>query len=206
MKSILSKAPGAPKLLASALLCLTSLGVFAQGSTSTQPASAEKKQLVAQILKLQQGGIEVLARGIAERPAAQLIQQAGLALQRLPVESREAVARDIEADARKYAEEVVPIVRTRALQLAPTTVGPILENNFSEDELRQLITMLESPLNKRFQSMAPEMQRALTEKLVADSRAEVEPKVRAMEQSVIKRLGATQSTPPASGPAAPVKK
>lgn len=206
MISKLNKTPRAAKILAVVGLCLLTQGAWAQSSGAAQPSSPEKKQLVAQILKLQQGGIEVLARGIAERPAAQLIQQAGLALQRLPVESREAVARDIEADARKYAEEAVPIVRNRALQLAPTTVGPILESNFSEDELRQLITMLESPLNKRFQSMAPEMQRALTEKLVAESRGEIEPKVRAMEQSVIKRLGGTQTAPPAGGSSAPIKK
>jgi hypothetical protein len=54
--------------------------------------------------------------------------------------------------------------------------------------------MLESPLQRKFQGMAGDMQRALVEKLVADSKGDVEPKVRAMQQSVSKRL-APPATP-----------
>lgn len=154
-----------------------------------------KKELVAKILQLQQPGIEAMARQMAEQPAMQLMQQAGPALQRLPAERREAVAKDVEADMRKYAEEAVPLVRDRAVKAAPTTIGPILEERFTEDELRQVVSMLESPTIRKFQGMAGDMQKALMEKVVADTRAEIEPKARAMTASVSKRL-----TPPA-GPA-----
>jgi len=165
---------------------------------------AGKKELVERVLQLQQPGIEAMARGLAEQPAMQLMQQAGQALQRLPAERREAVARDIEADLRKYAEEAVPIVSARATKLAPGTIGPLLEERFSEDELRQVIAMLESPVIRKFQGMAGEMQKALTEKLVGETKADIEPKVRAMQQTVAKRLGLPAQ--PASAPAAPAKK
>ncbi len=148
-----------------------------------------KKELVAKVLQLQQPGIETMARSLTQQPAAQLMQQASPALQRLPAERREAVARDIEADLRKYVEEAVPIVSERAVKLAPSTIGVLLEDRFTEDELKQIIAVLESPVNRKFQSMAPEMQRAITEKLVAETRPLIEPKVRVMEQSVAKRLG-----------------
>jgi hypothetical protein len=45
---------------------------------------------------------------MAQQPAAMMMQQAAPVLQRLPAERREAVARDIEADVRKYTEEAVP--------------------------------------------------------------------------------------------------
>lgn len=147
-----------------------------------------KKELVAKILQLQQPGIEAMARQMAEQPAMQLMQQAGPALQRLPAERREAVAKDVEADMRKYAEEAVPLVRDRAVKVAPTTIGPILEERFTEDELRQVVAMLESPTIRKFQGMAGDMQKALMEKVVADTRAEIEPKARAMTTSVSKRL------------------
>ena len=177
-------------LVMAAALAATSL-VHAQ----TSPA---KKELVAKVLKLQQPGIEAMARGMAEQPAMQMMQQAGAALQRLPAERRDAVARDIEADMRKYAEETVPLVRERAVKLAPSTIGPLLEERFTEEELKQVIAILESPVNRKFQGMAPDMQRAIGEKLIAEARPLVEPKLRALDQSVGKRLGIT---PPAAASA-----
>jgi hypothetical protein len=152
-----------------------------------------------------------MARSLAEEPAKSLMQQASQALRNLPPERREAVARDIENDLRKYVEEAGPIVRDRALKLAPTTVGALLEERFSEDELKQILVLLDSPVNKKFQALAPELQRSLGEKLVAETRPEVEVKVRALEKSISGRLAGSAgaasgaSKAPAAAPAAPKK-
>jgi hypothetical protein len=175
----------------------------AQAQTQTQsPASPAKKELIAKVLQLQLPGVEGLARNLAEQPAIQLMQQAGPAIQRLPAERREAVARDVEADLRKYVEEAAPIVRDKAVKLAPSTIGVLLDERFSEEELRQIVTLLELPVNKKFQSMFPEMQKALGEKLVAETRVEVEVKLRALQSSVAARLGVAPGGGAASAPAA----
>ena len=174
------------------VLCAAAIAV-ATLSTSpalAQAAGASKKELVARVLQLQQPAIEAMAKGLAEQPAMQMMQAAGPAIQRLPAERREAVARDVEADLRKYADEAVPIVRDKAVKLAPSTIGVLLEERFTDEELRQIVAMLESPLQRKFQGMAADMQRALVEKLVAETKGDVEPKVRVMQQTVSKRLGA----------------
>jgi uncharacterized protein len=185
-------------------LALAAAGAYAQApapaASAPKPVSAAKKALVNKVLQLQQPGIESLARQLAEQPAAQMLQQSGMALQRLPAEKREQVAKDMQADARKYAEEAVPVVRASAVKLAPQTIGALLEEKFSEDELKQVIAMLESPVVKKFQGLQPDMQRALTEKVVGDSRAQVEPKVRALEQQLVQRLQAQAPQAPASTP------
>ena len=96
----------------------------------------------------------------------------------------------------------------RAVALAPTTVGAILETNFSEDELRQIAAALENPALIKFQNALPEMQNALGEKLVADTRTQIEPKVRALDDAVSKRLGlpAQGAAPAAAGGAKPPAK
>jgi uncharacterized protein len=190
-------------------VALVAAGVaHAQTAAPAAAPSPAKKELVAKLLKLQQPGIENMARQLVEQPARQMLQQAGPALQRLPAERREAVARDIEADVRKYFEESAPIVASRAVNLAPSTIGVLLEERMSEDELREVISILESPANRKFQGMAGDMQRAIGEKLVAETRGEIEGKVRALDQTVAKRLGITPPAAAASGarPAAPAKK
>ena len=103
---------------------------------------------------LQQPGIEQVSRGLVERPAVQMMQEAGLVLQRqTPPDKREALGKQIEAEVKKYVEESVPLVRERALKIAPTTIGPILEEKFTEDELKTLIAWFENPVNKKYQAL-----------------------------------------------------
>jgi hypothetical protein len=169
---------------------------------SAPAASKAKKDLVAKVLRLQRPGIEGAARVLAEQPAAQMMQRAGLVLQNnVAADKREAVAKEIQEDVKKYAAEAVPILTEQAVKLAPSTIGPILEDKFSEAELKQLIGILESPVNRKFQSLGTDMQRALSEKLVAQARGTIEPKLRALEQSMAQRLNVPSRDGAASAPA-----
>jgi uncharacterized protein len=194
------------KLLFTSALLLAAVAAQAQ-TPPAAPSSPAKKELVARILKLQQPGIEVMARNLVEQPAVELMGNAANALPaRVPKEKQEAVAKEIQADARKYVDEAAPIVRDRAIKLAPGTIGAILEEKFNEDELKQIVAIIESPVYGKYQSLGDDMQRALIEKVIADTRTIIEPKVRTLEQTVAKRLGVT-STPGAGNatPRAPAK-
>lgn len=192
-------------MLKKILLASSFLIVAAAAQAQSTPA---KKELVARILKQQQPGIEAMARTLVEQPAAELLNNAGGALQqRVPKERQDAVAAEIKSDVSKYLEEATPVVQQRAVRLAPTTIGALLEEKLTEDELKQVVAIIESPAYAKFQRMADDMQKALVEKLVADTRPTIEPKVRALEQTVAKRLGIT-GPPQAAGagaarPAAP---
>jgi hypothetical protein len=182
------------------------------GAAMASAQAQTKKELVQKLLTLQQPGIEQVSRGLVERPAVQMMQEAGLVLQRqTPPDKREALGKQIEAEVKKYVDESVPLVRERALKIAPTTIGPILEEKFTEDELKQLITWFENPVNKKYQSLGPEMQNAFVQKLVVDARPVVDPKIQALDGRVRALLGVPPAQP-ASGanatraPAAPASK
>lgn len=175
---------------------LFALTLLALSVAAHAEVSAAKKELVAKVLQLQQPAIETVARALTERPAALMMQQASLALQtRIAPEKREAIAKEIQADLKKYVDDAVPLVRQRALKLAPTTIGAVLEEKFSEEELTQLIAIIESPVNRKFLQLGGEMQKALGDKLVAEMQATIDPKVKALEQSITKRLGVPAKAP-----------
>ena len=187
------------KLLIVALLALTSL---AHAQTS-----ASKKELVAKMLLLEQPALEQAARVLAERPAVQMMQEASMVLQsRVAADKRDAVAKEIQADVKKYVDEAVPLVRDRAVKLAPSTIGVLLEEKFSEDELKQLIAIVESPVNRKFLQLSGEMQKVLGEKLVAETKSAIDPKVKTLQQAIAKRLGLPASPAPAAGAATPAAK
>ncbi|MDP3759448.1 MAG: hypothetical protein Q8R01_02885 [Ramlibacter sp.] len=178
------------------------------GATGVQAQSTPaKKELVGRILKLQQPSIEAMARSLVEQPALELLSNAAGAMpNRVAKDKQEAVAKEIQGDVEKYLADTVPLVQARAVKLGPTSIGTLLEEKFTEDELKQVVTLLESPVFAKFQRMGDDMQKVLVDKVVADTRATVEPKVRSLEQAVAKRLGVT-SAPPAAGaaPRAPAK-
>ena len=201
------------KMIALAALCMAALPAAAQPASSpavaqTSTASPAKKELVQKLLLLQQPGIESVARGVVERPASQLMQAAFQALQtQVPAEKREAAGRSIETDVKKFVEESVPLLRERAVKLAPTVLGPLLEDKLSEDDLKQLIAWFESPVNKKYQQIAPELQNNFSQKLIAEAGPLLDAKLQALQQKVRGTLlavtsngdaGKANSKPPSS--------
>ena len=192
--------------LVTTLAGAASLACAQTATTAAAPASPAKKELVQKLLTLQQPGFEGLARSLAEQSIAQLAQQASAVLQsRVAPEQRDALAKDVQAEFVKYGDDVGPLLRDRVLKLAPGVVGPVLEEKFSDDELKQVIAALESPGFRKYMQLTPELQRALGQKLVADTQAQVEPKLKALEQSVSKKFSAAGAgaSAPAAGPATP---
>lgn len=205
-----------PSLLALAL-ALSCGGAFAQSTTAPAapaaaapaaaspqapaqpPASPAKKELVQRVLKLQQGGVERLATAMTEEPALLLGGRASEVIAaKIPRERQEAIAKEVREEIQKYLKETVPQVRKSAQQLAPATIGPMLEAQFSEDELKQVIALLESPAFAKYQQFGGEMQQALQGKLVAETKASVEPRVQALEKAIGDKLKAATSTPAAA--------
>ena len=182
------------KILIATILVLP---VFAAQAQSTPT----KKALVLRILKVQQVGIEAIGRTLAERPALEILDRAGDVLNsRVAPEQREAISNGIQADVKAYLDDAVPLVRDRAVKLAPSTIGAVMEEKFSEEELKQVATFLESPAYNKYQQLSGDMQKVLLEKLLADTRGTIEPKVTALDQAVGRRLGITGARPGASAP------
>lgn len=179
------------------------LAIAATCATAQAQSTPAKKEYIARILKVQQGGIENMARTLAQEPLGPILDAAGAALQtRVAADKRDAIAKEIQNDARKYADETSALVRDRALKLAPTTVGPMLEEKFTEDELKQLVSILESPVLAKFNAAGNDIQRTLIEKVVQDTRGQVEPKIRTLEETVARRLGVPLAGGAAPAPAA----
>ena len=162
------------------------------------PVSAAKKELVAKAIALQAPILEAMAREVIMRPVAQMGQAAGQALQGMPPEKRESAAKTIDADIRKFVDESVPVLRERANKVAPSALGPILEEKMTEDELKQLVTWLDSGAAKKYQQIGGELQQAMQQKLIAEASPLLTPKLQALEQKVRVTLG----VPPAGTGAA----
>lgn len=175
-------------------------------------AHADKKDLVQKVLGFQHNALDDMSRSVAEQPARQLAGAARQVLaQGVPEDKRDATAKQVDAEIKKYLDAATPMVRASATKISQSVVAPMMEEKFSEDELKQLVGMLDSPVLKKYQGMMPEMSNALLEKVVADVRGQIAPKAQAAEANIRKILdtatgGKLSGGTPGAEPAKPAAK
>jgi uncharacterized protein len=189
------------QLAIAAALALAALGAQAQ----------TKPELAQRILAAQQASIENIGRALAAQTSQQVLEAAGQALQQVAADKREAVGKAMQADVKQFYDDVEPALKTAAVKLAPGTVGTLLEEKFSEDELKQILAWIDSPTSRKYQQITGDMQQNLTQKLVADTRGSVEGKLKALEDGLRKRLedagvAANTSEPKPAAKKPPAKK
>lgn len=172
-----------------ALLTLAAACAGAHAAAPTSPVSPAKQALVDQVLKL--WNIDSIGQSMLQVPVADAVQQARAMLQgRAAADKRDAALSDIVGEAKQFMAEATPITRASADKLIPTTIAPLLAERYTEDELRQLIAILESPVKKKFETMLPEMQKTLGESVAADTRAVIDPKLQGLKEKIGLRLRA----------------
>jgi uncharacterized protein len=158
-----------------------------------------KKELVAKIVALQKPQFEGFGQNLAQAPLQQMMPQVAQAVQRLPEDKRAGVAQQIDAEVRKYLEAVSPPLRNGASKVASDMLRTKLEAEYSEEELKLIVSTLESPVMKRFsQSIGPEQLQQIAQKLSTDNRPMLEARVKGLQERLLELLG---QKPPASAPA-----
>jgi len=165
-----------------------------------------KQALIDKLLALQQPGLEMLARDIVQRPLMPVMQKASMNLQQVPADKREAVTKAVDADVKKFIEDAFPIVKASALKVAPTAIGTLLDERFTEDELNQIVTWMESPVSKKFSGIQPDLQKALVEKILAENGPQLEARFNALQLSVDKTMGLKPAPSAAPAPSASASK
>ncbi|HMS06001.1 MAG TPA: hypothetical protein PKD73_09440 [Burkholderiaceae bacterium] len=161
-------------------------------ATSGAAALAEtKRELAVKLVTLQQADYESLGREIAANTAQRLLQAVLPAVDGLPADKREAAARDVQAEIKKFFDGVEPMLKTAAAKSSQAVVPPLLEEKFSEDELKQIIAWVDSPLSRKYRQFTVELPDKVMEKTVADTKAQMDPKFKALDQTLMKRLGIT---------------
>jgi uncharacterized protein len=184
------------------LILCTSFGI----SLAVAAASAQaqtKQELSQRILTAQNASIENIGRAIAAQTSQQVLEAAGAALQQVAADKQDAVGKAMQADVKKFYDDIEPMLKSSAVKLAPGSIGAILEEKFSEDELKQIATWMESPTSRKYQQLTGDLQEGLTQKLVTDSRSTVEGKLKVLEEGLRKRLEAAGVSTSSGGTAEP---
>ena len=155
---------------------------------SAPAVDADKQKLIDQILTLWHPENSVVIA--VQRPAAEALEKSKIALQqaRLPQPKQDAALKDIATDVQKYIDTVTPLSASSARKNLQTTIAPLLAQNFSADELKQLLALLQSPVKARFEKLIPQADQAVGKKVEDEAGPEINKNIQAMTQAVGTKL------------------
>ncbi len=181
--------PLTPLALAAALL--VSANAHAQAAApaaAAAPIDAEKQKQIDRILAVVHPENGVLQA--VQDKGVSAMQQSSIALQtnHVPQERKDKALKDIQVDVQKYIDTTMPIAIASAKKYTIPTSAPILAANFTTDELRQLATMLESPLRDRLEKVLPQMQNAVGQKVSVEIGPQVNKNLQVMTEAVGTKL------------------
>lgn len=176
------------------------LALALTAGTALADPSPAKKALIDKIVALQQQGLaDSMAANIVQQPLPQLMQAGRAALQQLPPEKREATAKSMDADLKKFVEENVPYLKDKISKAVPSTASALLDERFNEDELKQIVAWAESPVSQKFGLATVELQKAVAQKVMAEAGPTLEGRLKTLQGNLAKQLG-IQAPPAASAP------
>lgn len=171
---------------------------LAAGTALADPSPA-KKALIDKIVALQQQGLaEGLAANIIQGPLSQLTQAGRAALQQVPADKREATAKAMDGDLKKFVEENVPYLKDKISKAVPNTASALLDERFNEDELKQILAWAESPVSQKFGLASVELQKAVAQKVMSEAGPTLDGRLKTLQANLAKQLGL--QPPPAAAP------
>lgn len=158
----------------------------AEGMNGVPPAKQALVQRVLDKMGLESVGLQML-----QTPVADMLRQSRVVVQsRVPADKQDATMKDITAEATKFVEQETPALRTSTHAIVQSSVAPLLAQKFSEDELKQLAGILESPVLAKFETIVPEMKRAVGENVAKAQGAQIQPKMTELQNRVGLKLRA----------------
>jgi hypothetical protein len=166
------------------------LGCMAQANAEGMNGVPPAKQALVQRV-LDKMGLESVGLQMLQTPVADMLRQSRVVVQsRVPADRQDALMKDITAEATKFVEQEAPALRTSTHAIVQTSVAPLLAQKFSEDELKQLAGILESPVLAKFETIVPEMKRAVGENVARAQGAQIQPKMTELQNRVGLKLRA----------------
>jgi hypothetical protein len=183
------------RALSSLALVAVLAAATAAHAQSTPAVEPEKQKLIDQILAIWHPENSVLMA--VQRPAAEAMEKSRIALQqaRLPADKLDKAMKDISTDVQKYVDTASPLASNSAKKNLPTTASPLLAQNFSVDELKQLLALLQSPVKSKFEKLIPQVDQAIGKKVQDEVGAEINKNIQTMTQAVGTKLRIAATAP-----------
>ncbi len=110
-------------------------------------------------------------------------------LENMPKADQEKARDQLNTELKTLGDSTRKIIETQMDKSADSTLLPAYIERFSEAEMKQLVTLFESPAFKKYQTAAPELGNVWIKDVVDNSRTVVDEKTKAFDVIAAKIVG-----------------
>jgi hypothetical protein len=184
-----------------AALAITAAAIVFPLAAQAQDAKRELAVKLAAIQAKNDGG--ALTDQLVQSAAVPMIQGWSQRLDESVPPARQKDVRDkLDVELKKFVDNTKKTVESQVNKSAESTLVPVYMEKFSEEELRTIVTYLESPVSGKFMTVAGEATNAWAKKVVESTKPQVEAGAKAFDTSANKIISSSSS----SSSSAPAKK
>jgi uncharacterized protein len=153
----------------------TPVAPSASTATSTAataaPASDAKRALAARMIVLQRGPeMERMAYQLTTNAVQPVIERWAPKLEAMPAAKQTKAREQLNTELKALGESTRKLIEAQMAKSADSALLQAYLDRFSEDELKEVVALFESPVFKKYQGMAPELGNLWIKDVVEKSR------------------------------------
>jgi hypothetical protein len=174
-------------------------------STGAHANEASKKALAIKLAQLQQrnsapGLINQITDGAVQEIIPKWAQQVQT---RVPADKQQDISNKLNAELKKFGDSTHQAVEAQAPKTAQDALVPVFLDKLSEEELKTIVTYLETPASAKFAALGSDAANVWAKKIVEGTQAVVQGYAKTFDAAAEKIISAAASSAPIAPPAAP---
>jgi uncharacterized protein len=185
-------------IAACAVFCWASSSIYAQTTDA-------KRQLAARAIAAQEGPeMNNMLTQLAGSATQQVMAGWNERVDKMPAAKQQGAITAIDSELKKFNDDALKLITAQATKARANALLTAYTERFSEDELKQLVALMEAPVFKKYQTVAPELGSAYIKAIVEGTRSDVIERSKVFEAAATKIVDS--AAPAQAAPAAPAKK
>ncbi len=183
-------------IAACALSMLATSILYAQTSDA-------KQALIVRTIAAQEGPeMQRMYNQLAGSAMQPLIENWNQRLSQLPAAKQESAIKALDAELKKFNDDALQIITAQATKARSGALVTAYSEKFSEEELKQLVALMEAPVFKKYQGIAPELGSVYVKAIVDGTRERITQRSQTFDAAAEKITGPADA-PAANKPAKP---
>jgi hypothetical protein len=168
-------------------------------ATTPAPTSDTAKALATKMVALQNGPeMDRMVYQLTSGAMQPLIAKWAPKMEALPASKQDKAREQLNGELKKTGDATRKIIETQMSKSANSVLEKSYLERFTEDELKAIVAMFESPAFKKYQSVAPELGNVWVKDVVENSRDAVLAEGKSFDDTAAKIVGEKPATVPAN--------
>lgn len=191
-------------------IAVCALSITVSGIIYAQTPDA-KRALAVRAIAAQEGPeMQRMFNQLAGSAMQPVVERWNQRLAQLPPAKQEPAIKALDAELKKFNDDALQIISTQATKVRGDTLITAYTEKFNEEELKQLVALMEAPVFKKYQGLAPEIGGAYVKAIVEGTRDRITQRSLAFDAVAEKIAGPADASagnkPATRAPATPAKK